>query len=204
MNTYSTLKVSIASWLAQSNIASGDTIVDDFIDMAEAEVNRRLRVRFMESALSLTATSATVGLPSDYMGFRAVHIEGSSRYSLEYRTPEQLNSISNSSQQPNYYTVRGEYMVFPADPSSTITVAGTYYAKPTALSASNETNWITTNYPQVYLFAALKNAAIYGSDDEAISKYSALLDKALGEIEAADDGERYGPAPVMRSETWKW
>lgn len=204
MNTYSTLKVSIASWLAQSNITSSDSIVDDFIDMAEAEVNRRLRVRFMESALSLTATSATVGLPADYMGFRAVHIEGTDRYSLEYRTPEQLNSISSDSRQPQYYTVRGEYMVFPADPSSTITVAGTYYAKPTALSASNETNWITANFPQVYLFAALKNAAIYGSDDEAIGKYSALLDKALSEIEAADDGERYGPAPVMRSETWKW
>lgn len=204
MNTYSTLKVSIASWLAQSNIASGDAIVDDFIDMAEAEVNRRLRVRFMESALSLTATSATVALPADYMGFRAVHIDGSERYTLEYRTPEQLNSIDNGSRQPQYYTVRGDNMVFPADPSSTITVAGTYYAKPTALSGSNETNWITNNYPQVYLFAALKNAAIYSSDDAAISKYSALLDKALAEVEAADDGERYGPAPVMRSETWKW
>lgn len=204
MNTYSTLKISIASWLAQSNIASGDSIVDDFVDMAEAEVNRRLRVRFMESALSLTATSATVALPSDYMGLRAAHIEGSTRYSLEYRTPEQLNSISNAVAQPACYTIRGTNMVFPADPSGTITVAGTYYAKPTALSVSNETNWITDNYPQVYLFAALKNAAIYGSDDDAIAKYSALLDKAIKEIEVADDTERYGPSPVMRSETYKW
>lgn len=204
MNTYSTLKVSIASWLAQSNISSGDTIVDDFIDLAEAEVNRRLRVRFMESALSLTATSATVALPSDYAGLRAAHIDGSDRYSLEYRTPEQLNSISNASTIPSYFTIRGTNMVFPADPDSTITVGGTYYAKPAALSASNETNWITDNYPQVYLYGALKQAGLYVSDDAMVQKYSALLDKAIADVQAADDMERYGPAPVMRSESYKW
>lgn len=204
MNSYTTLKVSVASWLAQSNISAGDSVVDDFIDMAEAEVNRRLRVRFMESALSLTATSATVALPDDYMGLRAIHIEGDSRYSLEYRAPEQLNSLDNSAATPSFYTIRGDNIVFPADPSSTITVAGTYYAKPAALSTSNETNWLTTNFPQVYLYAALKQAAIYTSNDADVQKYSALLDGALAQVKEADDLERYGPAPVMRSEGWRW
>lgn len=204
MNTYSTLKVSIASWLAQSNISSGDTVVDDFLDMAEAEVNRRLRVRFMESATSLTASSITVALPADYMGLRGVYLDGSPQRSMEYHTPEQLNSIANTAGQPYAFTIRGENMVLQAEPDSTYTIQVHYYAKPTALSVSNETNWITNNYPQTYLHGALKYAAQYVSDDAALAKWSAMFDKDLADIEATDDFEKYGPAPRMKSETCKW
>jgi drug/metabolite transporter (DMT)-like permease len=87
---------------------------------------------------------------------------------------------------------------------STYTVGLRYYAKPAALSGSNTTNWLTDNYPQLYLYGALKAAAIYVSDDAALAKYSALFDKALIDLEGMDDFEKYGPAPVVSSETYKW
>jgi len=204
VNTYANLKTSIAAWLAQSNITSSDAIVDDFIDIAEAEVNRRVRLRFMESSTSMTATSLTVSLPADYMGLRGAYIDGDSRYSLEYKTPEQLNSLSNDAGRPRFFTVRGDYMEFPGECDATYTVSLRYYAKPTALSGSNTTNWLTDNYPQLYLYGALKAAAIYVSDDAALAKYSALFDKALMDLEGMDDFEKYGPAPVVSSETYKW
>ena len=206
MNTYSSLKTSIAAWLSQSNITANDSVVDDFLDMAEAETYRRLRCRFMESTgtLSTVAAQDYVALPSDFIAMRGVYRDGSPQSSLQYYTPEQINSVSNTSRAPYAFTLRGDNMVFAGPADSVYSIKLHYYAKPTALSGSNTSNWLTTNYPQVLLYGALKHAAIYISDDELLSKFSALYERAISDLEAADANDSFGPAPVMLTEGAKW
>jgi hypothetical protein len=206
MNSYANLKTSIAAWLAQSNITASDAIVDDFLDIAEAETYRRLRVRAMESTATLSTVAAQdyVALPTDYLALRGVYRDGSPQYSMQYYTPEQLNSVANSTRAPNAFSLRGDNMLFAGPADGVYDIKIHYYAKPAALSASNTTNWLTANYPQLLLWGALKAAAIYVSDDALLQKYTALHDRAIAELQQADDMDTHGPAPIMQSESSKW
>lgn len=203
MNTYSTLKDSVASWLAQDNLTSQ---IPDFITIAEARTNRKLRIRAMETSttLSTTAAVAYVALPADYMVIRGVYVDGSPSKELQYLSPEQLNSKSNSSAEPKFFTIRGDNMVFAGPCDAVYSIVLHYYAKFAALSDSNTSNWLTANFPQVLLYGALQAAAEFVHDSEETTKWAALYSNAINELVSADEDEKYGPAPVISSERGKW
>lgn len=203
MNTYSSLKQSIADWLARDDLAS---YIDGFIDIAEARVGLRLRIRAMETTATLSTVAGQdyVALPTGFAGIRGVYRDGSPQSSMSYYTPEQLNSIANTSRAPYAFTIRGDNMVFAGPSDSVYEVELHYYQKFTALSDSNTSNWLTENAPQVLLYAALQAAAEFIRDNEQAERWSALFVRALAEVESADEGDKFGPAPRMMSESTKW
>lgn len=198
MNTYATLKTSIASWLAQDDLTA---YIDDFIDIAEARVNRILRIRAMETTanVTLTASSASAALPADYLEMRRIYLDGSPQYLLSFSTPEQIGMVANDSGRPKFYTIRGDYMDFPGPADSAYVAKLHYYAKFTALSDSNTSTWLTTNYPQVLLYGALRAAAEFIHDDAQMEKWGALFDRAIDELKNDDKNAKFGPSPAMRS-----
>ena len=48
LDTYTNLKTAIANFLARDDLTSE---IDDFIDLTEAEFNRELRIRAMETSV---------------------------------------------------------------------------------------------------------------------------------------------------------
>lgn len=204
MNTYSTLKQSIADFLARDDLTS---FVDTFIDIAEARIGRRLKIRAMESVSTLTCSTSVnyIALPTGYVGFRSVDLlSGSNRYTLTYNTPEQLNSVDNTTGIPRRFSIIGTNIVFNCIPADTYTVNIAYTAMFTALSDSNTSNWLTTNVPHLMLYGSLQAAAEFIQDDSAAQKWASLFQQAIDEAESADEWEKYGPAPVIASERAKW
>jgi hypothetical protein len=203
MNNYTSLKASIAAWLAQDNLTA---YVDDFLDIAEARVSRLLRIRPMESVTTIQTVVGDdyVDLPADYLEIRAVHTDAARKSSLEYVTPELLNSMTTGSARPRFFSVRGDQLVFPGVCDAEYDLILSYYAKFPALSDSTTTNWLTANYPQVLLYGALQAAAEFIHDDEQLAKWNRLFTTALTELQESDKRENYGPAPVMRHEGPSW
>lgn len=203
MNTYSTLKQSIYDFLARDDLAS---FVDTFIDIAEARVGRRLKIRAMETTGTLTCSTsvATVALPTRYAGMRSIHLAGSIRYQLMYNTPEQLNSQSDATGQPRFFSIVGDNIQFNCIPDSAYTISVSYYATFAALSDSNTSNWLTTNVPHLLLYGALQAAAEFIQDDAQAQKWASLFQQAIDEAEIADESEKFGPAPTIKSERAKW
>lgn len=203
MNTYSTLKQSIYDFLARDDLAS---FVDTFIDIAEARVGRRLKIRAMETTGTLTCSTsvATVALPARYAGMRSIHLAGSIRYQLMYNTPEQLNSQSDTTGQPRFFSIVGDNIQFNCIPDSAYTISVSYYATFAALSDSNTSNWLTTNVPHLLLYGALQAAAEFIQDDAQAQKWASLFQQAIDEAEIADESEKFGPAPTIKSERAKW
>ena len=66
--TYSDLKTSIANWLNRSDLTT--EIANDFIVLAEADFNSKLRVRKMNTSTSITIDSETESMPSDFLSKR--------------------------------------------------------------------------------------------------------------------------------------
>ena len=72
ISTYTELKASIANWLNRSDLS--DEIADDFIKLAEADFNSKLRVRKMITQSSFTIDSETEAVPTGFLQVRDLYI----------------------------------------------------------------------------------------------------------------------------------
>ena len=198
--TYNDLLSSIAGWLNREDLTA---IIPDFITLAERRLEDDLRVREIETTQELTATGssfAAVSLPSDYLEARAVVYTSSTPTSrLTFQTPANFYDTYNTQTAgtPVNYTVVGSQMYFGAVPGSGNKVDLVYYAKPTALSTSNQTNTYLDNFPDAYLHAALLESAPYLGDDPRIQTWQFMYDRAKEGAVQADERSKYNGAALQ-------
>lgn len=184
--TYSDLQSEIASILHRSNLTSA---IQNFIALAEASINRVLRVRVMETDNSLTLSSGarTVALPTGFeepLSLELV-ISGQANEPLEQRLPQQLviNAASNASRRPEEWAINGTNIEFPnlADQSYSLKLRA--LSSSFALSDSVTTNWLLTNHPDLYFYGSLVHSAPWIKDDARIQTWGSFYIKALKEVQ---------------------
>ena len=71
LTTFAGLKSSIADWLNRSDLT---TQIPDFIALAEADFNAKLRIRQMEQIDAITIDSETESVPTGFIGVRSLYI----------------------------------------------------------------------------------------------------------------------------------
>lgn len=181
ISTYSELQSAVAGWLNRSDLTAR---IPDFITLAESKLNRRLRLRVMETEepLSLSAGEQSVALPAGFiepMDLWEVVSDG--RRGLRFVGPAQMPTQSASG-QVLYWTITGENIVFDRPTEAALSLVLRCVSS-FALSDASPTNWLLTHHPDAYLFAALVEAAPYERDTEALAIWTARLESALTEIE---------------------
>lgn len=189
ITTYAELQTAVSDWLHRSDLTS---IIPDLITLGEKRIFREVRVRVMESALSSTIASGVIAVPADYLELKSAYVDGSPTQQLQRATASQIYTqypTRSSEAKPKKIAREGANFIFGPYPDSTYTIKGIYYAAPTIVSSS--ANALFTANPDLYLFAALCEAAPYIGNDARIvlweQKYQSI--KAL--MEQSDDRE-YG------------
>lgn len=199
ITTYSELQTAIANWLgARTDLTSRIT---EWIALFEARFNRRIRVREMEARYTATIAQY-LATPTGFAGFRRLQLDTSPVQVLELKSPEWIadNYPSTSTGKPKVFTIIGSEIQFAPAPDSSYTLAGVYYTKLTNLSASNTTNWLLTDHPDLYLYGSLVESQAYTNIDERFPIWKAKYDEALVELMAQDKRDRYsGSMWVARS-----
>ena len=189
ISTYAELQTSVASWLARSNLTS---IIPDLIMVGEKWIFRKARARSMETALSVTITSGVAPVPSDFIALKHARIDASPAKHLRVRPATWIIEnypLRSSGGAPRFIGVDGTDFIFGPFPDSGYTVLGTYYAKPTVVSSS--ANALFTDNPDLYLFAALAEAAPYIKDDPRIALWVAKRDMILNDVNReAEEGRQ--------------
>jgi hypothetical protein len=190
LTTYAGLKSAIESWLDRDDLTN---YLDDFIDLAEARIGRDLRIRQMETQSTQTLSGGTreYDLPADYLQMRNVQLNTSPITALEYLTPEMMDRLwaGSSTGRPRAYTIiRDKIQLGPA-PDSTYSLEFTYYAKPGALTASED--GLLSVIPDVYLYAALLEAEPFLQNDQRIQLWMAAYDKAIAAAQMSDSKDRH-------------
>jgi hypothetical protein len=108
LTTYSGLKASIADWLNRSDLTNQ---IDDFIGLAEADFNAKLRIRQMEQIDAITIDSETETVPTGFIGVRSFYIlSAGTKYALEYITPHNMFEIKagSTTARPRVYTIESD------------------------------------------------------------------------------------------------
>lgn len=189
--TYDELQETVADWLDRTDLTER---VPDFITLAEAQMNRRLRVRQMVSRAEATFTSGVEFLdeptgddPPALLEPISLTLEISEtdiRY-LERLAPERLlaNKVGvTTSGEPQFYAHVGTSLQLLPIPGQDYTGELTYYGKIPALSDDNTSNWLLAKYPDAYLYGSLLQGAPYLIDDERASTWGQLFEAALLDI----------------------
>ena len=202
--TYSELKTSIANYLNRSDLTSD---IDTFIDNVEAELNRRLRSKDMIKRATATADSQYLTVPTDWLEAINVEITSNNFSPLFQQSIESLDvyrkANNNSTGQPVYYAMVDDSIELAPSPDSSYTLQLTYYAKISALSDSNTSNFVSASHPDVYLYGALKHASIYLMEDERIPMFTQQFEKALEEMRLAQEKSAFGKGSlIMRRRTY--
>ena len=205
LGTFTELKDAVADWLDRSDLTAR---IPDFITLAEARLNRDLRIRPMEvrSTMETTASQRYFNLPGGYIQMRNIQINTNPITPLEYITPEMLDRLygSNTTGKPRAYTLIGDEIQLAPIPDSDYTVEMAFYEKFTALgdgtSGTVTTNWLTLNAPDVLLYGALLEAEPFIKNDERVNLWINAYNSAITRIQDADARDRHsGSAMRIRN-----
>ena len=205
LGTFTELKDAIADWLDRSDLT---TRIPDFITLAEARLNRDLRIRPMEVRSSMETTSGQryFNLPGGYLQMRNMQMNTNPITPLEYITPEMLDRLygSDTTGKPRAYTLIGDEIQLAPIPDSDYTVEMAFYEKFTPLgdgtSGTVTTNWLTTNAPDVLLYGSLLEAEPFIKNDERIGLWLNAYNGAVKKIQDADARDRHsGSAMRIRN-----
>ena len=205
LGTFTELKDALADWLDRSDLTDR---IPDFITLAEARLNRDVRIRPMEvrSSMETTAGQRYFNLPGGYLQMRNIQINSNPITPLEYITPEMLDRLygSDTTGKPKAYTLIGDEIQLAPIPDSDYTVEMAFYEKFTPLgdgtSGTTTSNWLTLNAPDVLLYGALLEAEPFIKNDERIALWLNAYNGAVKKIQDADARDRHsGSAMRIRN-----
>jgi hypothetical protein len=187
--TYTDLQASVASWLNRNDT---NIPITDFIDLAEADLNSRVRVRqnMTTATLSLTVGTSSVALPADLL----------EEIELNYSSGDELNRASfndldfaaatGESGKPNQYAIAGTTIQFNCAANETFSLLLRYYEAWDV--ATDGTNWLLLNHPDAYLFGALYEANSWLGDAGQAEMCRGRRDGAVIRAMMADSRTRGG------------
>ena len=195
LDTYAALRSSIAAWLMRDDLTAA---IPDFIALAEADMNQRLRLRAMLTTAEVGAAGGE--LPADCLAVKSVHLSGYGQLGFASLAELALYDESYPGQGARWWGIDGNSLVVSPTQVGGGTVTLRYYARIPALSDANPTNHVLTSSPALYLYGSLVQSSPYLLDDARMQTWGTLYESAATALQGADDAAEYPGQLVIRSE----
>jgi len=192
ISTYTELKTAVANWLDRDDLTDR---IPEFIALAEARMNRVLRLRMMEAKYTASTVGAqrNYALPTGYLQMRNFQLNTSPITTLSYVSPEIFDRLWGGSTggTPQFYTILANEIQLGPIPASVQTMEMLFYKKITALSSTNLTEQMLTDNPDIYLYGALLEAEPFIMNDERVSLWALGFEKAVANLQEQDNKDRH-------------
>lgn len=199
ITTYDELKSTIADFLNRDDLTS---VIDTFIDLTEADINRKVRHWRMENRASASVSTRYNALPADFLEPIRLHMEGD-HVPLEnvssYKMQELRQAANDVASGPRYYAItQGEIELFPT-PNSSLDLEMYYYARVPALGPTQATNVILDYHPDIYLYGSLTHSAPYLAEDARTTLWAELYANAVeSAIKESENAKHSGSGLRMK------
>ncbi|MDA5241135.1 hypothetical protein EXN32_21915 [Agrobacterium tumefaciens] len=170
IGTYQQLVTAVQDYSLRS-----DAPIDLFIRLAESDIAPFL-IHYRaetETTININASN-TVTLPANHIKTRAISVDGV--------TPTPVGIFDNKiyPDQITYYQSGNQLNFRSIDKLNKATIA--YYARIPALSSIDNTNWLLTFYPSVYLYGVLSRLYKWAKDAEAEQDAKASMMEAINAL----------------------
>ncbi len=185
---YGELKTAVTTWINRSDVPTTDVVA-----LAEAEIRRDVRVIAQETTVTGSLSSGRFAVPADFLDSRQLLIGGKV---YAFVPPETYQIEQEMQTTARYFTRIGGYFYVVHGDAEAYSLL--YFAAFPALSADADTNWVLTNAQDVYLFGALKHAAVWAKDAAAAQGYEGLYQAAVAKLNGADKASRFAGTLTVR------
>lgn len=196
ISNYAELKSAVADWLNRADLTSA---IPNFVALAEAKFNRDLRTRQQVKRAYATLIGQYIQLPTDWAEGINLQLNVNPVRVLDFVTTDQADRIKArryGDTDADAYTIVGSQLeVIPVVGDDT-EIEMAYYAKVPALSDENPTNWLLTEWPDLYLYGTLVHAAPYLREDDRIATWKGLADQLTEEIRLSDERAKHSGGPL--------
>lgn len=188
ITTYAELQAAAANWLVRADLTAR---IPEFIALAEARLNRVMRVRLSEADVALTAGvgARTIPLPDGFTEpLRVWLVAADGRTELPFLEAS-LIGASSLRGPPGAWTVDGATLAFdrPCDQAYGLALR---MLRKFVLSDAAPTNALLTDFPDLYLFATLSEAAPFLRDADLAAAYETKLGRAIVEANSKEARSR--------------
>jgi hypothetical protein len=186
ISTYSELQTAVQNWLDNTNTLPAAR-VQEFIALAEADFNRRIRCRenLAGAAGTTVAGTATLDLPARFGGVQSLAMAEGGYYAPlalmdETAALEAYYAYGNGA--PRAFVVEASTIRLYPTPDGEYAYSLKYWERVAALSDSATTNWLLSAHPDVYLFGSLVHAEGFNVDDGRLQVWKTQYELALQQV----------------------
>ena len=197
IGTYAELQTAVANWLDRDDLTDR---IPEFIALAEAKMNRNLRISLMENvstAIIMAGGTRDYSLPTGFTGMKEFHLTTSPITPLSYITPEMMNRMwaGSNAGRPQAFTLFSDAgtrkIKIGPSPDSAYTTSMLYLKKIDSLSVSNPTETMLTENPDIYLYGALLEAEPFLMNDARVQLWAGMLQQVAKDLQDRDIFDRH-------------
>ena len=177
LSNYTDLKAAVAQWMRRSDLTAE---IPDYITLAEKKIVKLLKIRGQETEVILTPNSgdSTVALPADYASPIALwNGQDDPRTKINQVLADALE-YDDTPGIPDYWAIDGADIRFDCRVDGAIPFAFRY-VKTFELSNANPTNFILTEWPDVYLYGALTEGFLAVFDEQRAAVWQGKFQSAI-------------------------
>jgi hypothetical protein len=211
IGTYAELQAAVGNWLARGDLVAR---IPEFIALGEQRLfygaddatfpSPPLRLGAMETTtdpagFATVAGSATLALPEGFLEARALSLATDPKTPLDLASLRQVAAAEGACGRPRLYTFDGTAIRFAPTPDAAYGVRLAYYRRFDPL-ATTPSNWLLTNAPGVYLYAALLEAQPFLMNDARLPVWAAMLGAATRALAEADRRGRWAGDMRLRAD----
>ena len=194
ITNYTTLQSAIADFLNRDDLTA---VIPTFIQLAEAQMQREIRHWKMEARVSgqQSAGDEYMQIPADWLETIRMHITGSGTSAITMTSRAAMADIRAKNEDvstvlPYYYChADSQFQLYPT-PAEDTDIELLYYQKIPDL-ASNTTNWLLSDAPDVYLYGSLLHSAPYLAEDARVAVWAQMYSAAVQNVNSASEQARY-------------
>lgn len=200
LSNYTNIASSVENWLNRSGFTDVTAITEDFIIMAQRRIQRDVRIPTMEVFSSgITVTSGQSAIPTDMLDVKEmVATDGSTAWPVVRSKYSRVrNERLKAGAGPSFFdTVAGNFEFGP-EPSSGVTVDLVYYRELESISTTVAQNWFSTYAPELILFGAMIEAAIFLKEKEMQVVYEEAYTEALKRLKDQKSKAEWSGTPLQ-------
>ena len=198
--TYDTLKQDVQRYLSRGGTMSADPVVFEqlprLINLAERRCARELKVQGFINVVTTTLTpgQSVYDKPDRWRDTVSINIGtgagNNSRKTIFTRSYEYLRAYwpdPVETAEPEFYSEYDySHWLLAPTPDAAYPIEILYYELPPLLDDTVQTNWLTEYAPQLLLYATLLEATPFLKNDERISVWQTMYDRAAAMLNGED------------------
>lgn len=186
MDTYTTIATKLEQWLNRESMTALTDQTEDLIALAQRRAHRSdfNAMLTVDSAYAIDAQYEAA--PTNFLRAHSITIvDSTSNYEVQGAPLQQVMAAGQSG-RPRYYHTLGSNIYFGPIPDQEYTATIVYYQPLDILSTTVSSNWFSTNTPELILFGALMEAALFLKDDNRAQVWEARFNQVKNDILLAE------------------